>query len=208
MTETFIRRYTLLPTLMYMLNERKLTLLDPQSWDDKNDSYYLQLYKEKKALQSVLALCFSLSNETYHHWSVFAAGSAGVCIQFDKKALSAALIARAGVRTRKVKYLLLPEIRKSGLKIADLPFCKRYAYQHENEFRAIYESKIKSRSALDISFPLSSIVRITLSPWLPSPLSGHVKETLWAIPGCAKLSIARSTLISNQEWKNQGELAR
>lgn len=207
MAEKFLRRYTTLPSLIYALTEQKLTLLDPQSWNDKNDSYYLQLYKEKKQRTCVLALCFSLSNETYHHWSVFAAGAAGVCIQFDRKELAAALRAQAGVRTRKVKYLLLPEIRKRGLKIAELPFRKRYAYQHENEFRAVYESTTDTRKALDIPFPLSSISRITLSPWLPIELSDHVKRVLRAIPGCKKLLIFRSTLISNQEWKNLGEEA-
>ena len=49
MAERFLRRYTTLPSLLYTL-----TLLDPQSWDDKNDSYYRQLYKEKKRLKSVL----------------------------------------------------------------------------------------------------------------------------------------------------------
>ena len=131
MPEKFLRRYTTLPSLIYTLSEKRLTLLDPQSWDDKNDSYYLQLYKEKKKRQCVLALCFSLSNETYHHWSVFAEGAAGVCIQFDRKRLTAAFKAQPGVRTGRVKYLLLPEIRKRGLKIAELPFCKRHAYQHE-----------------------------------------------------------------------------
>jgi hypothetical protein len=208
MPEKFVRRYTTLPSLIYTLSEKKLTLLDPQSWDDKNDSYYLQLYKEKKKRQCVLALCFSLSNETYHHWSVFAEGAAGVCIQFDRKRLTAAIKAQPGVRTRKVKYLLLPEIRKRGLKIAELPFRKRHAYQHENEFRAIYESKTTARKALDVPIPLSSIARITLSPWLPLALSDHVKRVLHAIPGCDKLPIVRSTLISNQEWKNLGEEAK
>jgi hypothetical protein len=208
MPEKFLRRYTTLPSLIYTLTEQRLTLLDPQSWDDKNDSYYLQLYREKKHLKSVLALCFTLGPETYHHWSVFADGPAGVCIQFDRKELVDALHARGGVRTGKVKYLLLTESRKRRLKVSELPFCKRYAYQHESEFRAIYESKRRTVGSLDIPFSLASISRITLSPWLPPALSNHVKETLWAIKGCAKLSIARSTLISNQEWQNLGERAK
>ena len=141
MREEFLRRYTTLPSLIYTPTERKLSLLDPQSWIDENDSYYLQLYPEKMQLKSVLALCFSLGPETYHHWSVFAAGPAGVCIQFDRDQLVTALHARAGVRTGKVKYLLLTESRKRQLKVSELPFCKRYAYQHESEFRAIYESR-------------------------------------------------------------------
>lgn len=208
MPEKFLRRYTTLPSLIYTLTEQKLTLLDPQSWSDKNDSYYLHLYREKKHLKSVLALCFTLGPETYYHWSVFAEGPAGVCIQFDRERLVAALQARAGVRTGKVKYPLLTEIRKRRLKVPELPLRKRYAYQHESEFRAIYESKTRVVPSLDIPFALSSISRITLSPWLPPTLSNHVKETLWTIKGCAKLSIARSTLISNQEWKNLGERAQ
>ena len=208
MPAKILRRYTLLPSLIYMLTERRLTLLDPQSWDDKNDSYYLQLYREKLDRKTVLALCFALGPETYHHWSVFAGGAGGICVQFDRESLIAALKAHTGVRTRKVKYLLLTESRKRRLKVAELPFLKRSAYQHENEFRVIYESKKRSLKSLDVAFPLSCVSRITLSPWLPLALSDHVKGILREIPSCAKLSIARSTLISNQEWKNLGERAK
>ena len=60
----FLRRYTNLPALLYLLRERKITLLDPASWDDKNDSYFLSLYHQKKQLKSVLALCFTPAFET------------------------------------------------------------------------------------------------------------------------------------------------
>jgi hypothetical protein len=69
------------------LKEKKITLLDPRSWDDSNDSYYLKLYQEKKGLQSVLALCFTRASETYHHWRIFADGSSGVCISFRRDKL-------------------------------------------------------------------------------------------------------------------------
>jgi hypothetical protein len=36
--ETYLRRYTDIPALVYLLAERKITLVDPQSWDDANDS--------------------------------------------------------------------------------------------------------------------------------------------------------------------------
>ena len=57
MSEDYLRRYTDLTALMYLLHKRKITLLDPASWDDKNDSHYLAQYKEKRKLKSVLALC-------------------------------------------------------------------------------------------------------------------------------------------------------
>ena len=44
-------------------------------------------------------------------------------------------------------------------------------FQDENEFRLIYESCDEEIDHLDLSIPLSSIRRITLSPWMPKALS-------------------------------------
>lgn len=67
MGEITFRRYTTLPFLLDILHEKRLPLLDPASWEDKNDSYYLELYKSGKRLKSVLAICFAEAQETYHH---------------------------------------------------------------------------------------------------------------------------------------------
>ena len=79
------RRYTNLSDLIFILREKRVTLRDPRQWDDKNDSYYLEKYKEAKGLKTLLALCFAeASSETYHHWRVFSSGVNGVCIELDK----------------------------------------------------------------------------------------------------------------------------
>jgi hypothetical protein len=207
MSKIFLRRYTDLPALLYLLRERKITLLDPQSWDDSNDSHYLTLYKQKKGLGSVLALCFTQASETYHHWRVFANGSSGICITFDRAVLLNSVKLLRGVRTDDVQYLKLTEIRNEAPKTRDLAFLKRYAFEHEDEFRIIYESSEENIPPLDIPVPLSCIDQITLSPWIHKALSRHVKETLRSIKGCANLKIVRSTLISNEEWKKLGESA-
>jgi len=36
-----------------MLLNESITLLNPRTWDDRNDSYFLALYKKKKKLASV-----------------------------------------------------------------------------------------------------------------------------------------------------------
>ena len=205
MTSKYLRRYTDLPALIYLLTERKITLLDPQSWEDTNDSHYLGLYREKKNLKSVLALSFTQADEAYHHWRVFAAGSGGVCIKFIRSKLLEAVKKQSDLRTRHVKYLKLAEIKSKTLRVRDLPFLKRYAFEHEDEFRIIYESEVKRVQKLDIDIPLSSIDRITLSPWIHPDLSDHVKAMIRRIQGCSALSIVRSTLIGNEEWKNLGE---
>ena len=205
MSNEYLRRYTDLPALIYLLVERKLTLLDPQSWDDRNDSHYLSVYRDRKGLKSILAVCFTQADETYHHWRVFAPGSGGVCIKFIRAKLLSAIKTQPGIRTGPVRYLRLSELRDLTPKVRSLPFLKRYAYSHESEFRAIYESPTKRVPKLDIDISLSSIDRITLSPWTHPSVSNHVKATIRAIPGCSGLRVVRSTLIGNEEWKNLGE---
>jgi hypothetical protein len=102
----YLRRYTDIPALVSLLTDRKITLLDPKSWDDRNDTNFLKLYKRENNLQTLLALCFTQTDERYHHWSVFAAGTAGVCIRFDRAAFLQALEKHDGLRKGSVRYLL------------------------------------------------------------------------------------------------------
>jgi hypothetical protein len=199
-----LRRYTDIPALIYLLKEQRITLLDPQSWDDKNDSYFLGLYQKKKNLKTVLALCFSQAGETYHHWRVFAHGSSGVCISFKRTQLIGAIKKQSDLRMGPVEYLRLKEISNRKLTTEELPFLKRYPFKGENEFRVIYESKETELPTLDIAIPLDCIDKVTLSPWLASALFDHVKSMLRALPGCKAIKIRRSTLISNEQWKNLG----
>jgi len=206
-TNKILRRYTDLPALVGLLKEKKITLLDPQSWDDSNDSYYLKLYQEKKDLLSVLALCFTQASETYHHWRVFASGSSGVCLSFRRDELLDAVRGVPGLQAKAVRYLRLDQIRDRDLAVRDLPFLKRYAFGNEDEFRMIYESTTESLTSLDVAIPMKCIDRITLSPWIHPRLSDYVKELLRSIDSCSGIRFARSTLIGNEEWKELGQTA-
>jgi hypothetical protein len=84
-------RYTNLAATLHMLRTRNITLLNPATWDDTNDSYFMSEYKRLKNAKSVLALCFAESEESYHHWRIFSSGGDGVRIEFDKPALLGAL---------------------------------------------------------------------------------------------------------------------
>lgn len=200
-TPTYLRRYTDLPALLHLLSSQQITLLDPKTWDDKNDSYFMSVYKEKNKLQTVLALCFSQAPETYHHWRVFSNGPAGVCILFDRQSLLDDLSKEAGVTTGPIEYLLLTEARTRKLMVKDLPFLKRSGYKPENEYRAIYTSSSKTLPSLPITIRLSSIRSILLSPWMHTSLSDSTSSAIRSIKGCAKLRVSRSTLISNEQWK-------
>jgi hypothetical protein len=200
-TPTVLRRYTDLPALLHYLRTGCITLLDPRTWDDRNDSHYLSVYKEKKRLRTVLALCFSEASETYHHWSVFSRGPAGVCIIFDRETLFETLNKFQGTHCARVKYLSIARARSLTLRTSELPFLKRAGYKPESEYRVIYESKTKYLPSLKIPVPVSCIRSVSLSPWLHTDLTQTTVETVRSLPGCENVKISRSTLISNEQWK-------
>lgn len=201
MKDDFLKRYTNVPALIYLLTHSAITLLDPKSWDDKNDSYYLSIYKSEKSLKTVLAICFTQTSERYHHWSVFAGGSSGVCITFKRNELIKAVDRVSGASYESLTYLTLKAMRRKDIPPEKLPFIKRHGFKDECEFRIIYESEKASLLIKDIKIPLSSIEKITFSPWIPKALATAMEKTIRTINGCEKLEIIRSTLVDNAEWK-------
>ena len=200
----FLRRYTDLPALLHLLRRRELTLLDPRTWDDRNDAHFMALYKARRELKTVLALCFSQSQETYHHWRVFSSGAAGVCIVFDRERLLQDLHVQPGIRTGAMTYLTLPQLRGRPLQLDELPVLNRYGFKPETEFRAVYCDGDEERPSLAVPIRLASIRSISLSPWMHGALAESAVQTLRAIEGCARLRVSRSTLISNEQWKRYG----
>jgi hypothetical protein len=205
-TPAILRRYTDVPALLYMLRRKKLTLLNPANWDDRNDSHYIQLYKEKRRLGSVLALCFTEAGETYHHWKVFSPGASGVCVRFKKDLLLDHLKARTSIRMGRAQYKMMDHLRTAAVDIDNLPFLKRYAFRDEREFRFLYDTKNKLQSK-DFVFPLECIDRFTINPWLNVRLADAIFDTVRSLDGCTKLSIGQSSLVNNGEWKRLGASA-
>ncbi len=206
-TTTYLRRYTDLPALVHLLTTKQVTLLDPKTWDDRNDAYFMSIYKERKKLKSVLALCFSQSSETYHHWRVFSNGPAGVCIVFDRKSFLASITKVVGVSMGHMKYWTIKDAGERKVTVNDLPFVKRFGFKPENEFRAVFASTTEELPSLDIPIDIASIRSVSLSPWMHSSLAISTVAAIRAIKDCAKLKVSRSTLISNEQWKTLGRNA-
>lgn len=196
-----LNRYTSLPILLDMLVRKSLILLNPTSWEDRNDSFYVEKYRETKGLKSVLALCFTTRRETFHHWKVFSNGSSGVCIEFNKVKLLGFVRQVPGVRWRTVKYKLIKELRQHPPGVEDWPFLKRRPFRDEGELRIIYETSELCEETKEIPFDLRCIRKITLSPWLPASLRETVAIIINQIDGCESLEVNRSTLIENFSWR-------
>jgi hypothetical protein len=197
-----LRRYTNLVAAIQLLRLRSITLLDPQLWDDKNDSYAIRQYGQAKSARSVLALCFAEQHETYHHWSVFAPGPHGICFEFHKEALLSAFVADARVKCGNMAYRELRQLRETPPSVDELPFVKRFPYKDEMEFRVVYTNLDEVVGFKDYPIDLGAIKAVNLSPWMPKVLSDSIKETIRAIDGCSKIKINRSTLVENSSWKS------
>lgn len=192
-----LHRYTSIQNAVQMLETRALTLRSPAYWEDRNDAFALDLYARRTRAKSVLACCFTQASETYHHWKVFARD--GVCIEFSKERLLHAFEG-VGVRLGTVQYREIRKLTKAPPRVEQLPFLKRYPYRDENEFRIVScgHEVAEERS---FAFPLNSVRRITLSPFLPEEQVAREKAKIKRIAGCARLPVYRSTVLDNRDWK-------
>lgn len=194
-----LNRFTTLPVLFDMLTNKHITLLSPRYWEDRNDAYYLYRYKQAQELKTLLACCFTKHYERFHFWKVFANGSSGVCVQFDRERLFSAISKVQGIRRRGVKYLLIEENVNPPVK--DWPFLKRKPYEHEKEYRIIYENKTEAREFLSIPIGFDCISKITVSPWLDETLARTTVNVIKKlVPPTVKVN--RSHLLETERWKN------
>lgn len=196
---SILRRYTELPSALDILRQRRLTLLSPLTWDDKNDRAAMQRYASARENQSVLGLCFSQAAETFHHWKIFAPNSSGVCIEFHKKLLLD-LVPKANFRHDKVKYQSPTEFLSGYPSPRDLPFIKGSAYRHEIEYRIVYASETKGLQSISFPIELATIRSIILGPWLPTALVEATTAAFRSIEGCDTIPILHSKVVENENW--------
>ena len=197
-----LRRYTDVISALDTLQNKRLVLLSPKLWDDKNDSFYSEQYVRRSAYQSMMALCLTAESETYHHWKIFAEKT-GVCIILHKRRFIEHC-QTAGLECRPVVYRTNPAMTEKIIHddIGDLPYLKRYAFRHEKEYRVIYGSIWADQKTQDLSLPISLIHRIVVNPWTPQDLYVSFKELVQRIPGCEKVKVHRSLLTDNETWKD------
>jgi hypothetical protein len=200
MNPAHLRRYTDLPAVLRMLSAQEITLLSPSTWDDQNDKNLLLAYRRCKGLRSLLALCFAQAPETYHHWKVFAPGSAGMCVIFEKERLLDELRG-TGILHSSVSYLTIADLRGGDPPLDQIPFSKRAAYGDEQEFRLIYCDSDAQLSSKTFPMPIAAVDRVLINPWLAPQLAETVRQLIQGLPGCDRLPILQSTVIDGPAWK-------
>jgi len=194
-----LSRYTTLPVLLDLLKRRRLVLLDPKSWEDKNDSGVMLQYRRRKDVPRLFAICFSWGDETIHQWKAFADGISGCCIEFDAQRLINRLREVEDVRFRSVKYLRLNELDDAEIPVDDMPFIKRWPYRCEDEFRVIWEGASKD-AFFEIPIDLTMINKVTLNQRMPAQVYATIRDYLREAFDHPDKRISHSTLYENSRW--------
>lgn len=199
----FLNRFTSLPFLLDLLFEKEITLLSPETWADRNDAHYIRNYRQRKKLNTVVAACFSVREETFHHWQVFSPGVSGACIEFDRDMLLDSIPEsdELGIfRYNNVRYCDSSELKSEVPAIDDWPFLKCRPFEDEGEFRIIYQSKQDGGMTKRIPITLKAIRKIILSPWLTEAVSLSLCRVIRRIPDCKKLQVLPSDLLRKKDW--------
>lgn len=194
-----LNRYTTLPVLLDILQRKKITLLNPDSWEDRNDSEVILEYRKRKNINGLYAICFSYGDETIHHWKTYANGSSGCCIEFDANALIEIVKKISELRFGIVEYMKLTDIEKKRVRLDKLPFLKRWPYRCEEEFRIIALTNTNQKF-YEIDIPLNIINKITISQQMPQQIYKTIKGYLVDVQIDPESKIYRSTLYENNRW--------
>lgn len=196
---TKLNRFTTLPLLIDLLEHEKLVLIEPTTWDDKNDTLLIETYKKKANIDKLFVMCFTYKAETIHHWKTFANGNSGCCIEFDMKKLITVFERVPQLKHGFVKYPLIKSVDEFSIDIADIPFTKRYPYKLENEYRIIWEGKSED-SFFEIPISIDSIRKITFAQQMPESIFHSLKRMLESRYPLLKDKINHSTIYENMEW--------
>lgn len=211
--KTEVYRYTSITGVIDILRRKKMAILNPQQWDDRNDKYFMELYKEHKNAKGLYALCAAMRAETYHHWRVFTGGASGACVVLKRAPLEEYLASVSSmpaapvtaVRFQEVTYLKLPQVRTIDRADIDrLPFLKRHGFTDEAEFRIVIETEAEQQGAIYIDCKPEWIDRIYINPWLPEQQADSLIKTLREIVGSSEIKIRRSRLIDSDTWRAAG----
>jgi hypothetical protein len=177
-------------------------MLDPASWEDKNDSLIVEEYRLRKGVSKVFALCFSGGDETIHHWKTYSDGISGCLIEFDGLQLIKSINAVQGIRFGPVKYRTLREVEKNKIEEDQIPFTKRWQYRCEEEWRIIWEGDTDAQFQR-IPIDLKMINKITINQRMPDQVYDTIRDHLKSSFPNPEKKIYRSTLFENQRWISQ-----
>ena len=171
-------------------------MLSPKNWSDKNDSFVMEKYREKKNAKYVCATCFSIESESVYHWNAFSDGSEGCQLVIKAQKFLDRLAAYHGVVHGEVEYL--PVNFDKNVPLDQYPFVKRKQFACEREYRLVMLSD--ECDTYPISLDSEVIRSISLSDKMPKSVAESVKKIINDL--YPNVDVYCSTLNDNAQWKN------
>lgn len=202
----YIHRYTNLEYGKDILRNRRITLVNPYSWKDKNEFHTLEIYKQGLGKKSIYAFCATISPETFHHWNDFTRRSTGVRIEFNRKRLQACLDEIDDCDFGEVEYKNVADLRDMELSdFPRLPFFKRNGYGPEKEYRIVVTSGAKQKEFFRINISSDCISRIVIGPKVTDKKAEEIRDEIHAIKGFENLKVYKSGLVESKKWLSAGD---
>lgn len=200
-----LNHFVKLNYLVGILKNREITLTDPSKWEDKNDVFLIDKYKQRTNCKSFFAICFLSAPETYHHWKIYA-GEYGACIEFSRDKIVQLFKMTNDCKIKQVKYWGAAEIKEkikdNKIDFDELPFIKRPAYSGEKEMRGIFVKKDDvAQNNFRIGFGIECISKITISPWVSDVAYDEIKSAIIGY-GYSEGVINHSKLLHADFWQN------
>lgn len=191
-----LSRYIKLSVLLDILVKKKITLLPPNNWTDKNDAFVMDEYRKKNNASYVYAVCFSADLDSVYHWEAFSKGGEVCRLDIRAEKFLARIGSYQNLECGLVEYL--PVNFKRKIPLSKYPFLKRKQFACEKEFRLVLLSE--NPSPVEIDLDPSDIDEISLSDQMPKSVAESVKKVIDKI--CPGVRVYCSTLNDNTQWQN------
>jgi len=196
-----LHRYTSIPVLLDMLQNKRLFLSNPDKWKDKTDANFLREYSKNK---TVRALCFFEENEANHYWELYA--KQGCMITFSRKLLLDEI--DKSVNNGVFEYGSVSYKKQNKFKYEtqkdNLPFIKQLRYKGEKEFRVVWTGEKEEDAFIPIN--LDSIEKIIISGDIPEKLAKSLIKAIHIITKDAfSKKVFYSWLYDNKVWNKKAK---
>ena len=199
-----LHHYTKITFLLHLLSRRKVTLVNPLNWPDKNEVSTFEAYMKKEHVTSIYALSLTSAKETAHHWNSFASGIDGCRISFRKDSLEKYVRENNSLKLEKIRY-----INRGGLKRAlnseeitsrSYPFIKRDLFRHEEEYRLIFSDSKTQNKLNHLEIDLDIISSITINAIMDREVFESIKRILKIVSNNTSIQIRQSNLLEDCHW--------
>ena len=205
-----IYRFMHFEYLLDLIKNRRLPLINPSEWEDKNDIFASKLSCKDDEIIGIC--CFTLSNSnSIYRWSKMAPNNLCVRVEFDVDKIKAKLT--PDMKMKEVQYKSAEELKNFSIKeIKDYAFVKSKPFKQEKEIRIVVYQTItdenKNVKIVDYlrELPSDVIKSIRLSPFLNQEMHGLVKEILQmylAANNWQNIKISQSGILNKEKWQNE-----